>query len=155
MAITRWDPFTEFGAMRGLIDRVMEESYRRSPMWSSNGGDSKIVRPLPLDVYDASDVLVVRTFVPGATPDQVNVTFEQGTLTIQAHIPSPTEGEGAEGYHWMQRELGYGDFGRSVTLPGAWDVAKAEAHFENGLLTLTVPKAEAAKPRKIDVRVGS
>ncbi|MBI4498760.1 MAG: Hsp20/alpha crystallin family protein [Chloroflexi bacterium] len=153
MSITRWDPFAEFNAMRNVMDRVLEETFRRSPLWSGNGGDGEVVRPLPVDAYETPEALFVRAMVPGATPDQVNITFEQGTLTIRAHIPNPAEGQQGQEYHWLHHELGHGDFSRSLTLPGAWDMDHAEAQFAHGILTLRVPKAEAAKPLKIAVQM--
>jgi HSP20 family protein len=138
--------------MRTVMDRVLEDTFRR-PVWAGNSGDGNVVRPLPVDAYETADTLTVRASAPGAAASDVNVTFEQGTLTIRVHVAASAEGEEAGAYHWMHRELAYGDFSRSLALPGSWDVERAEAKFEHGVLTLRIPKAEAAKPRKIEVQV--
>ena len=87
----------------------------------------------------------------GVKAEDVEIGAESETVTIKAHIPGEAEKEGAGAYRWLVGELGYGDVVRTVTLPAAIDAGKIEASVENGVLMVTVPKAEEAKPRKIAV----
>jgi HSP20 family protein len=149
MAITRWDPFNEVARIQNTIDRMFGDSLARPFRYVSAEG----AHVLPLDVYETPTELVVRAQVPGVTRDQVTVTAERGTLTIQAHVPSDAEAPEAKEYRWHYREIWHGDVARSIALPPTVDPEKAGATFTDGVLTLRIPKVEAAKPRQIPISV--
>jgi HSP20 family protein len=149
MSVVRWEPFNETVALRDVMNRLMENAVI-SPRVPFNGGAG---RHLPMDVYETPDELVVRAAIPGITPDQVNISWEQGALTIRATVPEPAlGGENKEQGTWHLHETFHGEFVRSLQLPGTFDPGKAVAEYENGMLTLRVPRSEAAKPRQIQVR---
>lgn len=104
---------------------------------------------LALDIFEHDDTLTLRAAVPGFGPDEVEVTAHDGVLTIKAE-KTETESDG-DGPRWYRRELRTGTYSRAVRLPKTWDLDKAEAGFEHGVLTLTVPKAASAQPRVIQI----
>lgn len=146
MAINRYDPFREMLSLRDAMDRLFQESFVRPSGWMGNGGGTM---PVPVDVLEDAHSYVVTASLPGWKPEDVNITFQEGTLTISGQYQENPEPE--EGKSWHLRERRVGSFSRSFTFPSAVDPDKAEAHFENGVLTLTLPKAESARPRQIKI----
>jgi HSP20 family protein len=129
------------------MNRLFEESFV-SPV----GGTSLLRGPqsMALDVYETDDNLVVETALPGASPDDVDISIVGNTLTIKGETECEEETEEKGKYHCRERR--YGAFQRSVGLPVKVEADKAEAVFENGVLKLTLPKAETDKPKKITVK---
>jgi HSP20 family protein len=107
---------------------------------------------LPLDVSENDDAFIVTASVPGMNPDDLDITISDNVLTIKGEYKSD-ETIKDEQYHIRERR--YGGFGRSVTLPVTVNADGVDAHYEDGVLTLTVPKAEEVKPRRIAVKVHS
>ena len=105
-----------------------------------------------MDVAERGDAYVIHTELPGVNPAQVEVSFDQNVLTIRGTKGSSYD-PGAEGeLRLFAAERVSGAFERSVRLPEFVDPDRIEASFANGLLTITVPKAEAAKPRRIELK---
>ena len=103
---------------------------------------------LPLDVCETEQAFIVKAALPGIKPDDVQITVHGDTLTIRGESKSQDE---KKGEHWHLREHRYGTFQRSLTLATPVNSDKAQADFELGVLTLTLPKAESAKPRQIKI----
>ena len=145
--ITRWDPFREAVTLREAMDRLFEDSYvparcqverqaeRREQVWR-----------LPLDAYITAEEIVIVANMPGVKPEKVEITIEGDTLTIKGERPAPLENVDT-----VLQERTYGKFQRTLNINIPVDTNKAEATFEDGLLTLVVPKAEAVKPKTIQV----
>ena len=89
------------------------------------------------------------------TAGDIEISIEKNTVTIKGEVPSVVKSDHAQGADWYLHELPSGSFHRSLTLPIEVDASKAEATFESGVLRLTLPRAEAARPRQIHVQVGS
>jgi HSP20 family protein len=106
-----------------------------------------------MDVAERGDAYIVQAELPGVTPDQVDVTFEQNVLTIRGTKPASFDLSNDSELRVFAAERVHGAFERSVRLPEFVNADRIAASFANGLLTITVPKAEAAQPRKIDVKV--
>jgi HSP20 family protein len=137
----------ELATMRQMMDRVLEDDFFRFPsMWERNGGE---VASLALDVAEKDDAYVVKASLPGVNPEDVDITLTDNVLTIRGETKDDKDIK-QENYHLRERR--FGTFVRSVTLPNAVDADKIEALNENGVLTLTLPKAESVKPRKIEVK---
>lgn len=142
MTLVRWNPFREVAAMQRMMDRLMDETWNNvQPVFNASA--------LALDVHESADNYVVSAVLPGITPDKIDITFNDRTLTISAEIPQP---EIPEGVRVLMNERIYGKFSRSVSLATPVDSDKIAAEYVNGVLTLTLPKAESAKPRQIPVR---
>ena len=144
--LIRWDPFREAISLREAMDRLFEESFVGWPGWREREGEERVMR-LPLDVYSTGDELIFIASVPGMEPDDVEITIEGDTLTIRGELKQP-EHDGA----YIIRERPYGRFERVVNLNVPVNPDKAEATFENGLLKLRIPKAEAVKTKVIKVK---
>ncbi len=149
MMITRRPgPFGELLSLRQAMDRLFEDSFVRPGAWGAEGNGGV----LPLDIYRTSDALVVKAALPGVKPEEVQVTVEGDTLTISGEFKDEHE-ESERGY--LFRELRRGSFSRTVTLPGDVSPDQASAHYEHGVLTLTLPKREEARPRQIRITATS
>lgn len=145
MALQRWDPFDDMLSLRDAMDRLLQESFVRpaSSFFSAGRGS------LPLYLSEDENSYIVHATMPGVKPDDVQINVHGNTLTIRGESRSE---ENQERHNYLMRERRAVSFHRSVTLPGAVNADQAEAHYENGVLTLTLPKAEAAKPKQIKVQ---
>jgi HSP20 family protein len=98
---------------------------------------------------------VVIAAVPGMSPEHLEITYTDNTLTLSGTVPSAAESEQGQNATWYLHELWAGQFQRTVTLPFEIDPAQAQATFEDGIVRITLPKAEWAKPQKIAIKAGS
>ena len=142
--ITRWDPFQEMITLRNYVDRLLEPSF---------GPSSASLQPttwgLALDVVEKEDEFLVKASVPGINPDDLDITFTDNVLTIKGETKAEEEkDEGA--YHLRERR--YGSFSRSISLGSHITAEKIQANYENGVLTLHLPKAEEVKPKRISIK---
>lgn len=144
MAIERWDPFRETISLRDAMNTLFQESFIRPADLMPGDGYTA----LPLDVSETADEFVVRASLPGVKPEDVDITIHGNTLTIRGETKSVEE---RKGEHWHARERRTGRFRRSVSLAAPVSADKAQAEYEHGVLTLTLPKAEEAKPRQIRI----
>jgi HSP20 family protein len=144
MAMVRFDPFSDMLPLREAMNRLFEDSMVRP-----NSVQARTAT-VPMDVYVEGDDYVLEVALPGLEPNSVDVQVLGSQITISGEY-----GAAPEGRQYLHRERGLGRFERTVTLPTELDASKAQAHYEHGLLRLTVPKAEAAKPRRIAVNVNA
>ena len=133
---TRFDPFRD-------LDRIAER------MFSSAVDLGQAMRAMPIDLYRDGDRWVLKCDLPGVDPGSVDVDVDGRVMTIRAERPA-----GPEGAEWLVAERVSGTFARQLTLGDAVDLEKISASYADGVLTLTLPVAEAAKPRKIAVTPG-
>jgi HSP20 family protein len=105
--------------------------------------------PIRLDVESREDAFVISALLPGLNPEDVNIQITEEIVTIQGELKLEED----EKATWLLRERSRGRFSRSIELPVSLDAEKAKASFENGILTLTIPKAAEARPRTIQVNV--
>lgn len=142
-SVIRWDPMRDLVSLREVMDRLVAESFVR-PGWV--GGRERTNR-LPLDVYSTPEELVIVASVPGAEPENVDISIEGDNLHIKVEYKAPLEN-----VNYIFQERPCGTFERTLTLNVPVQADKAEAVFEKGVLTLIVPKAEEIKPKIIKVR---
>jgi HSP20 family protein len=145
--IVRWNPFREMAAMREAMDRIFEETWRPFFEEVSQGAFR-----LAVDVHEDNNAYTVVTSLPGVAPENINVRLEGDVLMIDGEIPERVVEK--EGTQTLLRERQYGRFSRRIRLPQPVDSSKVEAQYENGVLTLTLPKAAEAQPKVIPVKVG-
>jgi len=144
-SLMRWEPFGEMSSLRGRMDRFFDDFFRGPRLVPWESAESVF----PLDVYETEESLVVKAPLPGVRPEDVDISITEGILTIKGESKSEEEVK-REDYH--RRELRYGSFCRSVPLPAQVEHDKAEASFEQGILTVTLPKSEEVKPKTIKVK---
>lgn len=148
MVLQRWDPFAEIRQMQETMDRLFSRWF----------GGTLAATPeretwtVPLDVVEEPERIVVKASMPGVRPEDIEVTLEDDVLTIRGEIREEHEGRN-EGY--LMRELRAGRFYRAIRLPDSVDPEKVEAHYEHGVLTVTFPKVESKRARRLEVKVGS
>jgi HSP20 family protein len=145
MAIERWDPFRDVVSLRDAVNSLLQESYVRPGNPSSpEGGPAR----LPLDISETENEFVVKASLPGIKPEDVQITIHGDTLLIRGETKAELD---KKGQTWHVRERRVGAVQRSVSLATPIGADKAQATFEHGVLTLTLPKAEEAKPRQIKI----
>jgi HSP20 family protein len=147
MSLIRWDPFRDVLSLRDAMDRLFEESWVRPfRAWPLGTNGSLTV---PVDMYETDDSLVVSAAVPGLKPEDVDITISGNVLTIKGEFKAEEKGKRGS-VHFQERR--YGRFQRSVSLPSIVDTEAVEATFENGILKVTLPKTEEARPKQIPVK---
>lgn len=147
MAVERWDPFRDVVSLSDAVGSLLRESFVR-PGAVGGPGLMAAVTALPLDVSETENEFVVKASLPGVPPDAVHITVHGDTLTIRGETHAQEEKQGET---WHLRERRHGAFQRTVALATAIDADKARAQFDHGVLTLTLPKAETARPKQIKV----
>ena len=145
MTLLRWDPRDELISMRDEMMRMMNEGFSPRRFVQQLRPDPRPVR-IALDAYATDDEIVIVASVPGIKPEAVEVTFEGETLTISGELTGPLENVG-----YIFQERPHGKFSRSLIVKVPIDANAAEAKFDNGLLTLILPKAEEAKTKVIKI----
>jgi HSP20 family protein len=142
----RWEPFNETVSLRDAVNRLFEDSFIRPGAWPmpfDGGGLS-----LPTDLIETKDNVIVKMSAPGVKPEEIDISVVGDTLTIKGEMKGEERFE--EG-NYIRKERHFGSFQRAFSLPTSVASDKAKAEFENGVLTLTLPKAEEAKPKSIKI----
>src|SRR5690242_6955990 len=152
MTLVRWDPLREFAQLQDRINRVFTDTYGRSA-----SGDEGLMTGgawvPPVDNYEnGNHELVLKAELPDMTRDDIDITVDNGTLTIRGEKKLASEVK-EEQFHRIERR--YGTFSRSFSLPQTVDTGKVGAEYRNGVLTIRLPLREEAKPRQIKVDVAA
>jgi HSP20 family protein len=142
--VRRPSPYGEIQTLRQAMDRFFDDDYRPF-RWLAGGLDGPA---LPLDVTTNTDVVTIEAALPGIKPEDVDITVENGAVTISGKTADERTAD--EGSYVLQ-EIRRGNFSRTVTLPNGLEPDKAKATFEHGILRLEIPKAEQLKPRQIKI----
>ena len=146
-AIERWEPFKEMMSLREAMNRLVEDSFIRPGSWAVPFDADAL--GVALDVIETKDSVIVKASVPGIKPEDIDVSVTGDVLTIKGETASE---EKIEQGSYLRQERRFGKFERSLTLPTLVTADKADAKFEHGVLMLTLPKAEQAKPKSIKVK---
>jgi len=146
MTTERWNPFREMVSLRDAMDSMLKESFVQSN--DARPERAATMFTLPLDVTEAENDFVVQASLPGIKPEDVQSTVLGDILTIRAE--SRVE---ENGHTWLLRERRFGSFQRSVSMGTPIDADMASARFEDGVLTLTLPKSVQARPKQIKLSV--
>jgi HSP20 family protein len=144
--IVRWEPFRDLISLREAMDRLFEESFvqPRAGWLAPLGAEALVV-----DMYQTDDAVVVKSPVPGVKAEDIDINITGDVLTIKGETKAEEE---VKEDSYIRRERRYGSFTRSLSIPVPVVADKATAEFENGVLTLTLPKAEEIKPKAIKVK---
>jgi HSP20 family protein len=144
--LTRWEPVREMVSLRDAMDRLFNDAFTRP--WPLTSGLARGVLP-PIDLWQDDNAVDLRAALPGLKPEDVQISVAGDMLTLRGEYKQKAEGQ-EENYHL--RENVYGTFERSVVLPVPVISDKAQAEFEDGILTITLPKSEEIKPKTITVK---
>ncbi len=141
--VIRWNPLREMAEMQNTMNRLFDDTWRT--VWPSVQSGFA----LPIDVFETDQGYTVITDVSGVSQENIQITLNQNVLTLSVELPqhSPQQGQ-----RLLMVERGYGKFTRSITLPRPVDANTVEALYENGVLTLTLPVAPEAQPKRIEIK---
>jgi HSP20 family protein len=141
--LTRWEPVREMMTLRDAMDRLFNDAFTR-PIGTNGGSTTPAI-----DLYQTDDEVVVKAALPGLKADDMQVSVTNTVLTLRGEFKSENGHKEATNHIREQR---FGSFERSVALPIDVQTDKAQADFQNGVLTITLPKAESVRPRTIDIK---
>src|SRR5208282_3435874 len=147
MAIVRFEPFRDLLTSQREYVRLLKEAF--SPMSGETEVSTRSWAP-PVDIYETEDAIVLKAELPGVDPKDVEVRVEDNNLYLKGERKFEKEVK-EQNYHRVERS--YGSFARSFSLPNSISTDKVKAEFKDGLLTLTMPKREEAKPKTIKIDV--
>ncbi|MDF0532098.1 Hsp20/alpha crystallin family protein [Tsukamurella sp. 8F] len=132
----RFDPFAEL------------DSVTRSLLNGQQSGSARTPRFMPMDLYQVDDHYVLTADLPGADPGSIDVSVDNGVLTLSASRTTPSD----DGVRWLTSERFSGIYRRQLTLGEGIDTSAISADYDNGVLTVTIPLAEKAKPRRVEIK---
>ena len=146
--MVRWNPFRDMVAMQNAMDRIFSEGWQ--PLYDETTSGS---RALALDVHEDEKNYIVTTELPGVKADDIKIHVDGDFLVIEGETQDHhTQNESNRP---LVKERRYGHYSRRIRLPQSVNFDKADARYEDGVLTLTLPKAEEAQPKTIQVRSGN
>ena len=141
--VTRWNPTTAYLTNREPFFRLFDSFFNSD----AQGEETRAWVP-PVDIQENGDSYLFHAELPGMSKEDIHITLENSVLRLSGERKFEKDAK-KENYHRVERT--YGTFTRTFTLPTQVDPEKVQAAFENGILTITVPKAEQAKPRRISI----
>jgi HSP20 family protein len=148
MAIDRWNPFQDMMAFRDAMERMMQDAFARPGSALSGRGS------FPVDLVENENGYVIHASLPGFKPDEVQVQVSGDTLTIRGEHREEAQ-QGGQNQQYLMHERREATVYRAITLPASIDADKAQASYENGVLTLTLPRAQSAQPKQIHISGGT
>jgi HSP20 family protein len=141
--------FADLAQLTNTLDQLT--GYRSGGAQFDRSSRPSLAAAMPIDVYATGDAAVLIAAVPGMQPEDLELTVHQNTVSLRGTVRSAADVQETKDATWYVSELGSGTYQRSVTLPFPIDAEHAEATFEHGLVRVTLPKAESAKPKKIAI----
>ncbi len=149
MAIVRWEPFRDLVTIQDRMNRIFDEAFRAprgsEEDWALGGSWAP-----PVDIYEQDGNLVLKAELPGIDPKDVDIRVENTVLTLRGERKFDQEVK-RENCHRVERA--YGTFSRAFTLPSVVDTGSIKAEFKDGVLRVTMPKREEAKPKQIQIQL--
>ncbi len=143
--LVRWDPFRELETLRDEVERVFDTFFGRRGL----AGREPVFLPA-IDVEETDDAFIVRAELPGMKKEDIKITLTEDSLTLSGERKREKE-EKNKVYHRM--EIAYGKFVRTIEFPVDVDPSKAKAVYKDGILEITIPKSEKAKPKEIEIEI--
>jgi HSP20 family protein len=147
--LTRWEPFHEMVSLRDAMDRLFDESFLKPFGDSSSFG----YQWPSVNLTETGDEIIAKVALPGMKPEDVKISLTGNVLNLSGEFSSESEKSEEKGVTYHLREHRYGSFSRALTLPTAVQGDKIKAEYENGIVTLTLPKAEEARPKTVNIKV--
>ena len=153
--LTRWEPAREMMTLREAMDRLFDDALTRPFSLTREGGSAYTWSSPAIDMYQTDNEVVVKAALPGIKADEVQINVNSDVLTLRGETKQEEEKTSSSQRNdksWHIREHRWGAFERSIRLPTGVIADKAKAEFDNGILTITLPKSEEVKPRTITVK---
>ena len=149
MALVRWNPWGELFNLHTQMDELFQTL---TPSQPATQGDIRNYTQLPVDIRQTEDAFTIEASVPGFKPDEVEVTFDDSVLTIKGEHKEQSEKKDGD---WVRRERRMSSVYRQVGLPAEVRADEISASFDNGVLSINVPRAQRAQPKRIPVTAGA
>jgi HSP20 family protein len=156
--VVRWDPFRDLMSIQNELNRLFDRTMSGSGSEPQGDGRHELATASqrswvpPLDVYEADDKIELSLDLPGIEPENVDVTVEDSTLTVSGSREFRADVD-EDGFRRVERR--YGSFARSLGLPATADAEHIDASFDKGVLTITIPKHEESKPKRIEIKASA
>jgi HSP20 family protein len=149
--MVRWEPFHNLATVQDRMNRIFDDAFRGQRTgseddWALGGNWAP-----PVDIFEQGDNIVLRAELPGISPEDVDIRVENNVLSLRGERKFDSEVK-RESCHRVERA--YGSFSRSFTLPSVVDTEKIKAEYKDGVLQVTLPQKEEAKPKQISISVG-
>lgn len=148
-SLTRWDPFGDMTSLRDAMNQLMESAVLRPGV--GFGGALGATAFGQMNVFESKNRYICQVLLPGVSTEGIDLTVRQNTLTVKAKLPELFEGEALKEATTLLREFGSGEFTRSISLPKDVDGEGVSAQLEHGVLTIAIPLAQHAQPRRIQI----
>ncbi|MDD5559445.1 Hsp20/alpha crystallin family protein [Candidatus Methylomirabilis sp.] len=149
MAIVRWDPFRDVMTLQERMNRLFDHALSRTRMDDEEGLTASMWSPA-VDIFETSDSIVMKAELPGVSRDNIDIQVEDNTLTLKGERKFERE---VKEENYLRIERSYGAFQRAFNLPTGVQQDKIRAVFKDGVLEVTMPKAEEAKPKQVKIDV--
>jgi HSP20 family protein len=147
MAVVKWDPFRDLISIQDRMNKLFEQTLSRS---RAEEGIAATTWTPAVDIYETPETIVMKAELPGLTRDDLDIQIRDNTLTLRGERRFAKD---VQEENYLRIERAYGSFQRSFTLPTSIQQENVRAVFKDGVLELTLPKAEGAKPKKIAIEV--
>lgn len=147
MAVVKWDPFRDLISIQDRMNRLFEQTLSRS---REEEGVSPATWTPAVDIYETADTIVMKAELPGVAREDVQIQVNENTLTLQGERRFAKD---VREESYLRLERAYGSFHRSFTLPATVHQDKIHALLKDGVLELTLPKAEDSKPKRVSIEV--
>ncbi|MBN1161828.1 MAG: Hsp20/alpha crystallin family protein [Dehalococcoidales bacterium] len=147
MVLQRWEPFRDLRQMEETMNRLWR-GFGGTPAYRDGAEDWNIL----IDVVQQKDDIIVKASIPGVKPEELDISIEDNLLTLKAERKPDIEGKDIT---YLMQERPFGSFFRALHLPDTVDTNKVKSKYENGVLTLTMPKVEEKKRKQIQIKVSS
>jgi HSP20 family protein len=147
MAVVKWDPFRDLISIQDRMNRLFEQTLSRS---RAEEGVSATTWTPAVDIYETAETIVMKAELPGVAREDIQIQINENTLMLKG------ERRFAKDVHeenYLRIERAYGSFHRSFTLPASVQQDKIRALFRDGVLELTLPKAEESKPKRVSIEI--
>jgi HSP20 family protein len=149
-ALSRWDPIREATSLRDAMNQLFEQAVMRPGFGPFGGVNTGVIGQM--NVLESEGKYFCQILLPGVNADAIDLTVRQNTLTLKVTLPEPFSEELVKKSTYLLREFGAGEFGRSITFPKDVNGDAVEARYERGILTLEIPLAVHAQPKRISIR---
>jgi len=151
MTLVRWAPFQNIGTIQHRMNRIFDEALSGHQATSDEDWGLGGSWAPPVDIFEREGNIVLTAELPGVDPKDVDIRVENNVLSLRGSRNFEAETK-REDYHRVERA--YGSFSRSFTLPNVVDTEKIQADYKDGVLKVTLPQKEEAKPKQISISVG-
>ena len=146
MPLMRWDPFRDITTLRARMNRILEESLPHATETESHAGSWMP----PVDIFEKEDSLVLEAELPGLKKEDLDIQIENNNLTLRGERKHQMETQEQD---YFRIERSYGTFVRSFSLPATIQRERITAAMKDGVLQIVLPKAEEARPKKVEVQI--